>query len=46
MFLKHPSRSFKNFLNLVSSFSFFGTRARGSGLVWIEEAKIDLNFLK
>jgi hypothetical protein len=46
MFLKHPSRSFKNFMKLVSSFSFFGTRARGAGPVWIEQAEIDLKFLK
>jgi hypothetical protein len=45
-FLKHPLRSFENFMKLASSFSFFEIRARGAEPVWIEQAKIDLKFLK
>jgi hypothetical protein len=46
VFLKHLLRSFKNFIKLTSSFSFFEARACGARLVWIEEAEINLKFLK
>jgi hypothetical protein len=46
MFLKHHLSSFENFMKLVSSFSFFKARASGVRSVWIDEAEIDLKFLK
>jgi hypothetical protein len=33
-------------MKLVSSFSFFKARASGVRSVWIDEAEIDLKFLK
>jgi hypothetical protein len=44
LFLNHSLSSFKNFIKLTSSFSFFEARAGGAGPVWIDE--IELKFLK
>jgi hypothetical protein len=46
MFLKHYLRSFKIFIKLVYSFTFFEARAHGAGPVWIEEIEIYLKILK
>jgi hypothetical protein len=44
--LKHPLRSFMNFMKRASSFDFFKTKARGAGPVWVEEVRTKLKFLK
>jgi hypothetical protein len=46
VFLKHPLRSFMNFMKRASSFDFFKTKARGAGPVWVEEVQTKLKFLK
>jgi hypothetical protein len=43
---KHPLRNLKNFMKLAYSFSFFEVRAHKARPIWIEEAEIDLKFLK